>query len=78
MTREEIIVRLISVMRDTFDDDEIAYRDDLTAADVDEWDSLSNIRFMVALEKAFSTRFSSSEWEGLRQLSDLVDILASR
>jgi acyl carrier protein len=65
-------------MRDTFDDDDIAYRDDLTAADVEEWDSLSNIRFMVALEKAFSTRFSISEWEGLRQLSDLVDILASR
>jgi acyl carrier protein len=78
MTREQTIAKLMPVMHDVFDDDDIEYRDDLTAADVEEWDSLSNIRFMVAVEQAFSTRFSTAEMEGLGKLGDLVDILEKR
>ncbi len=78
MDRNEIIGRLMPVMHDTFDNDDIVYRDDLSAKDVEEWDSLSNIRFMVSVEKAFKIRFSSVQWEGLKQLSDLVDLIASK
>jgi acyl carrier protein len=78
MTREEIIIRLMSVVHDTFDDEDIGYSDGLTARDVQGWDSLSNIPFMVAVETAFDTRFSTSEWESLRNLGELVDILMSR
>jgi acyl carrier protein len=78
LSREEIIDRLMRVLHNVFDDDDIAYRDTLTAADVEEWDSLSDIRLMVATEKAFGTRFSSAEWEGLTQLGDLVSLLEKR
>lgn len=78
MTREDIIHTLMPVMHDVFDDDDIMYRDDLTAADVEEWDSLSNIRFMVAVEKAFGVRFSSGDWEKLEKVGDLVDLIAAR
>ncbi|HEY1806204.1 MAG TPA: acyl carrier protein [Terracidiphilus sp.] len=78
MKREQVIDRLSAVLRDTFDDDNIDYSDDLTAADVDGWDSLSNIRLMVAVENAFGTRFSNAEWEGLQKLGDLVYILTLR
>ncbi|KAG5716495.1 hypothetical protein E4T56_gene9519 [Termitomyces sp. T112] len=62
--------------RDSFDLDEIAYRDDLTAADVAGWDSLSNIRFMVAVEQEFGRRLSMGQWQGLKSLGDLVELLA--
>jgi acyl carrier protein len=78
MTREQIIAKLMPVMHDTFDDDDIVYRDDLTAAEVADWDSLSNIRFMVAVEQAFGTRLSTAKIEGLRKLGDLVDLLEKR
>lgn len=77
MDRDAVIDKLMEVFADTFDDDEIAYRDDLTAADVAEWDSLSNIRFMVAVEQAFGRKFSIGDWQNLKQLGDLVTLLAT-
>lgn len=65
----------MGVFADTFDEDDIEYRDDLTAADVPDWDSLSNIRFMVAVELAFGRKFTIAEWQGLKQLGDLVALL---
>ena len=78
MSRDEIIQRVMSVLQDALDNDDIVYRDDLTAKDVAEWDSLSNIRLMVAIERAFKTKFTAGEWQGLKQLGDLVDMLAAR
>jgi acyl carrier protein len=78
MDRADIIERLEPVMRDVFDDDSIQYRDDLSANDVEEWDSLSHIRFIVAVEKAFRVRFTSSEMEGFNSVGDLVDAVAKK
>ncbi len=77
MRREEIIARLMPVMHDTFDDDDIAYSDALTAADVGDWDSLSHIRFMVAVEQEFRIHFSGAEIEGFKSLGDLVTAIAN-
>ena len=76
MQRSEIIEKIMDILADTFDEEDIAYRDDLSAADVPGWDSLSNIRFMVAVEQAFGRKFTIGQWQGLKQLGDLVDLLA--
>jgi acyl carrier protein len=78
MVREDVIARLMPVMRDTFDDDDIEYSDSLTASDVPDWDSLSHIRFMVAVEREFSVHFTGAEIEGFKSLGDLVSAIASR
>lgn len=75
--RQQVIERLVEVMLDTFETDDIIYQDKLTAADVDGWDSLSNIRFMVAIEQEFGRKFSISEWQGLKCVGDLVNLLAN-
>lgn len=77
MTRENIIQRITEVLIDTFDDDDLAYRDDLTANDVDGWDSLSNIRFMVAIEQEFSRKMTIAEWQSLQCLGDLANLLSA-
>jgi acyl carrier protein len=78
MDRADIIKRIEPVMRDVFDDDEIRYRDDLNASDVEDWDSLSHIRLIVAVEKAFRVRFTSTEMEALNCVGDLVDAVARK
>lgn len=78
MQRGEIIEKLSEIMEDTFDLDDLDYSDDLTADDIEDWDSLSNIRFMVAVEKAFSIRFTNSEIEGLENVGQLVDLVAAK
>ncbi|MDP1602863.1 MAG: acyl carrier protein, partial [Legionella sp.] len=50
---------LLPIFRDIFDRDDLVLTPSLAAEDVDEWDSLSNIRLFVAIEQAFGIRFAS-------------------
>jgi len=78
MTREEIIARLVPIMEDVFDEDDIDYADSLTADDIAEWDSLSHIRFMVAIERAFDVHFSTGEIERFKNVGELVEAIAAK
>ncbi|MDV3482240.1 acyl carrier protein [Sphingobium yanoikuyae] len=75
MTRDQVINKLMDVLADTFDNDDVIYRDDLTADDVVGWDSLSNIRFMVAVEQEFGRSIAIGQWQSLEKIGDLVDLL---
>lgn len=76
MTREDVIGKLVPVMEDVFDIDDLDYDDSLTAGDVPEWDSLSHVRLIVAVERAFAIRFTSSEIEEFKVLGDLASAIA--
>ena len=78
MQRGEIAEQITAIMEDVFDEDDLQYADGLSAADIEEWDSLSNIRFMVSVEKKFGIRFSNSEIEGLQNLGEMVDLLTAK
>lgn len=78
MTREDVIGKLVPVMEDVFDIDDLHYADSLTAGDVPEWDSLSHVRLMVAVERAFAIRFTSGEIEEFKVLGDLVTAVAAK
>jgi acyl carrier protein len=78
MTRDSVIARLIPIMEDVFDEDNLVYADEMTAESVAEWDSLSHIRFMVSIERAFGFRFSTGEIEQYRNLGELVSAICAK
>lgn len=78
MDRDQIIEKLVPLMEDVFDEDDLAYSDDLSADDIEEWDSLSHVRFIAAVEKAFKVRFSTGEIEGFKNTGELVDALTAK
>jgi acyl carrier protein len=78
MTRDDITAKVAELMEDVFDLDELTYDDALTAADIEEWDSLSNIRFVVGIEKEFGIRFSNSEIAALENVGQMVDLIAAK
>lgn len=67
----DIHTRITKVFRTVFDDDSLILRDDLTATDVEGWDSLSHINLIVAVEKEFGVRFKTSEVAGLKNVGEL-------
>ena len=58
--------RLQEVFREVFDDEELEIRDDMTAADVEDWDSLQHVNLIVAVEAEFGVRFATAEIAGLK------------
>jgi acyl carrier protein len=78
MSRDEINSRLQNVFRDVFDDDSIDIFDAMTAADLTEWDSLSHITLVLAVEKEFSVRLNAAEVGRLANVGEMIDLLTKR
>lgn len=72
---EAIMEKLGDIFIDVFDDDEIALTPETTASDVDGWDSLTHIRLMLTVERAFGTKFSATEIGKLKNIGDLVALI---
>jgi acyl carrier protein len=62
----EILAQFHEIMREVFDDDELAISRETTANDVDGWDSLMHINLIIAVEKRFGVRFATAEISGLK------------
>jgi acyl carrier protein len=63
---------LTEVFREVFDDPELNLRPEMTANDVDGWDSLSHVNLIVAIETRFKIRFSQKELLTFKTVGDLM------
>ncbi len=66
------------LFQDFFDDDRMVLRPDMTARDVDGWDSLAHVRLLLAIERKFHIRFSAPEVGGLQSVGDLVALITHK
>ncbi|MDQ7250220.1 acyl carrier protein [Dongia sedimenti] len=78
MQEGQIYERLNVIFGDVFDDDSLALKAETTADDVDGWDSLSHIRLVLSVEKAFSVKFSAAEVGKLKNVGELVGLIQSK
>jgi acyl carrier protein len=79
MTKEEIWRRLTAVFRDIFGDDDILIRPETTAEDIEEWDSLTNVQLLVAIERVFGgVKFSTGEVANLQNVGQMVAIIEKK
>jgi acyl carrier protein len=78
MERNEILGRVQEVFREELEVDDLVLTDETTADDVEEWDSLSHVQLVVALEKAFNIKFSSREILSWDNVGDLVDCIEKK
>jgi acyl carrier protein len=76
LSRDEILSSVTEIMRDVFDLDDLDVSLETTAEDVEEWDSLSHIRLIVASERKFGFKFKNSEIESLKNVGELVNLVA--
>jgi acyl carrier protein len=72
------LTRLSELFQDVFDDDELEISRETTAANVEGWDSLMHVHLVVAAERAFNVRFSSSEVATLLDVGELVDLIDAK
>lgn len=78
MDRTTIMEQVQEVMADVFDVDDLAISDATTADDIEEWDSLSHIRFMISVERLFGFKFRNEEIAELKNVGELVTAIAKK
>jgi acyl carrier protein len=72
---EQVQTELTGIFREVFDDPQLALRDDMTAADVEGWDSLSQITLIVSIERSFHIKLTLGEIQRLNNVRALIDLI---
>jgi acyl carrier protein len=69
---------LTEVFRDVLGEPDLALRPDLSAGDVETWDSFNHINLILAIEDRFGIEFSTEEIADLTTVGDLVGALQGK
>lgn len=75
MDKNTVIKEVNDIFKDVLDNDDIVINDLTTSDDVDEWDSLTHIQLVVAIEKHFNLKFTAAEirdWKNVGEMAECI------
>jgi acyl carrier protein len=78
MEKETIITNLTEVFRRVFNNETIVLKDELTANDVENWDSLSHMILISEIENTFKVKFKLKELNKVHNVGDLIDLVIQK
>lgn len=78
MEISEILKGMNEVFIDVLDNEDILLTAETTAADIEEWDSLSHIMLIVSIEKKYQIKFTSIEIAGFKNVGELCITIQSK
>lgn len=78
MEQNEILAEVQDIFRDILDNEEIVLTPQSSADDVEDWDSLSHIQLIVAIEKKFKIKFTSQEILSWSNVQEMIECIASK
>jgi len=73
VTRNEVLEKLTNVFRSIMDDDSIVLTDATTADDIEEWDSLNQIKIILASEQVFGLKLNARKINALGNVGEMLD-----
>ena len=78
MEKEEILSRLTPVFRKVFGDNSLVIMDQLSALDVEKWDSLSHMILIAEVENEFTIKFKLKDLNKMANVGDMIAIIESK
>ncbi len=75
MTEAEIYAALTPIFRETLAAPSLTLRSDMTARDVEGWDSLKMVMIIMAVEERFDIRMQTRDMDALRCVGDFVALI---
>ena len=78
MGRNEVLKEVNTIFIDILDNESIVLTEAIHADDVEEWDSLTHIQLVVAVEKHFKIRFTSKEIQSWKNVGEMITCILSK
>lgn len=78
MKREEIIEKLTTIFHEVFNDNSIVLTNEMTASDVENWDSLTHMLMITKVEEELGIKFKLKELNRLKKVGDLINIVETK
>ena len=73
MERNEMLKKITEIAKDVFVNDEVELTEMTTAADIEEWDSLSHLVLISEIEDTFGIKLTLEEISGSKNVGELMD-----
>jgi acyl carrier protein len=77
-TEPEIYGAMTEIFQDVFMRDDLVLKADLSAKDVQGWDSFKQIEIIMATEERFGMKFTTRELDSLQNVGDLVRVVSAK
>ena len=74
----KIYEKLSVILRDVFEDETLIAKPELTADDIPGWDSLTNLRLILTVQKAFGVKFTAHEITNLSNVGELAALVQEK
>lgn len=78
MEKNEIKEKIRTILVAILKHENFEMKDELSAPDVDGWDSLTHMVIITEIEKHFQVHFKLKELNKLNNLGNLVDLIQSK
>lgn len=78
MDKNQILEEVQEIFRDVLDNEDIELTPATMADDIEEWDSLSHIQLIVAIEKHFKVKFTSKEILSWKNVGEMIDCISTK
>jgi acyl carrier protein len=75
LSANSIVECLTEIFREVFENDSIVVHREMTARDIEGWDSLAHLRLVLAIERRFKVRLPSTKVAGLKNVGDMMDLI---
>jgi len=75
---DAILKQVNDIFIDVLENEDIVLSNEITAADIEEWDSLNHIHLVVSIEKHFKIRFASKEIQGWKNVGEMLNSIHSK
>ena len=74
----EIYSALTEIFHDVFMRDDLVLKPELSAKDVQGWDSFKQIEIIMATEEHYGIKFTTRELDSLQNVGDLVRVVTAK
>ena len=78
MEKSQVLEDITKVFIKVLGNKNIKLTPDTVAADVEDWDSLNHIQLVVAVEKHFGIRFTSTEIQSWKNVGNMCESVMKR
>lgn len=72
------LIQLNSIFQEVFDDPQLVVTADTSPMDLQDWDSVAQVKLVLSIEEAFAIRLSSDEISGIHTVGDFMTAIAKQ
>jgi acyl carrier protein len=75
MEKEEILQQLSLIFEQVFKRSDLKIDYNMSAEDIDEWDSLTNMTIISEIEKKWDVHFKLRDIVRMKNIGDMIDVI---